>query len=89
MAVDETRIVIQEQLTAGKKTPEEASRDRVLLGMLQSVKQWTEGKRIEAVNDLTQTISNPPTQAQVQAIQDKVNELLQALRSNNSNILDS
>ena len=79
MAVDKTRIVIQEQLTT----------DRVELGVLQSIQQWTEGKRIEAVDDLTQSISDPPTQAEVTAIQNKLNELLQKLRSDNSNILDS
>ncbi len=79
MAVDRTRIVIPEQLTS----------DRVLLGMLISVKQWTEGKRIEAVDTLTQTISNPPTQAEVTAIQSKLNELIIKLRSDNSNILDT
>ena len=31
------------------------------------------------VTTLTQTISNPPTQAQVQAIQDKLNELITAV----------
>jgi hypothetical protein len=32
------------------------------------------------VATLTQTISNPPTQAQVQAIQTKLNELITALK---------
>ena len=31
---------------------------------------------------LTQTISNPPTQAQVVAIQNKINELFEALTVN-------
>ncbi len=69
--------------------PTKLSVNRVLLGTLQLFVDWTKGKRIEAVADLTQTISNPPTQAEVQAIQDKVNELLSNLRSDNSNILDS
>jgi len=34
-----------------------------------------------AVTDLTQSITNPPSQAEVQAIQAKVNELLDALRT--------
>jgi hypothetical protein len=34
-----------------------------------------------AVANLTQTISNPPTQAEVQNIQNKVNELLNSLRA--------
>lgn len=34
-----------------------------------------------AVADLNQTISDPPTQAEVQAISDKVDELLAALRA--------
>lgn len=69
--------------------PTKLSVNRVLLGTLQLFVDWTKGKRIEAVADLTQSISNPPTQAEVQAIQDKVNELLTNLRSDNSNILDS
>ena len=32
-----------------------------------------------AVNVLSQSISNPPTQAQVQAIQNKINELINAI----------
>lgn len=34
-----------------------------------------------AVADLGQTISDPPTQAEVQAISDKVDELLAAMRA--------
>lgn len=79
MAVSETRINIPTQL----------SKDRVLLGMLQTMKDWTEKPRIEAVANLNLTVSNPPTQAQVQAIADKIDELLEALRSDNSNILDT
>lgn len=79
MAVSETRINIPTQL----------SKDRVLLGMLQTMKDWTEKPRIEAVANLNLTVSDPPTQAQVQAIADKVDELLEALRSDNSNILDT
>jgi len=33
-----------------------------------------------AVTDLTQTTTNPPTQAEVQAIANKVDELMQSLR---------
>lgn len=35
---------------------------------------------IGAVADLSQTIADPPTQAEVQAISDKIDELLAALR---------
>jgi len=35
----------------------------------------------DAIANLTQTISDPPTQAEVKAIQDKVNDILGALRS--------
>jgi len=35
-----------------------------------------------AVAELSQAISDPPTQAEVQAIQDKVNELIRSLRNN-------
>ena len=79
MAVSETKINIPTQL----------SKDRVLLGMLQTMKDWTEKPRIVAVADLNLTVSNPPTQAEVQSIADKIDELLQALRSDNSNILDT
>lgn len=40
----------------------------------------TEGV-VGSVEDLDQTIADPPTQAEVQAISDKVDELLAALRS--------
>ncbi len=40
-------------------------------------------KQIAAVADLNQTISNPPTQAEVQAISDKIDELLAAMRTAN------
>jgi len=36
--------------------------------------------RVPAIAVLTQTISNPPTQAQVTAIQDKLNQLIDALQ---------
>jgi hypothetical protein len=35
---------------------------------------------VDSVATLTQTISNPPTQAQVLAIQTKLNELINALK---------
>lgn len=38
-------------------------------------------KAAAAVADLGQTISDPPTQAEVQAISDKVDEILAALRA--------
>ena len=38
-----------------------------------------------AISDLNQTISDPPTQAEVQAISDKVDDILSALR--NANII--
>ena len=37
-------------------------------------------KQSTAVTDLSQTITNPPTQAEVQAISDKVDELLAVMR---------
>lgn len=60
--------------------PEGITGDRVLLGLLESIRQRVDTPRVESVEDLTQTISDPPTQAEVQAVQDKVNELLEALR---------
>jgi hypothetical protein len=52
--------------------------NREFLAMLQQF-----ADRISAIgetDDLSQTISNPPTQAQVQAISDKIDELLEAAR---------
>jgi hypothetical protein len=40
-----------------------------------------ESAQITAVEDLDQTISDPPTQAEVQALSDKVDELLAAMRT--------
>lgn len=37
-------------------------------------------KQTTAITDLNQTITNPPTQAEVQAISDKIDEILAALR---------
>lgn len=61
--------------------------DPVHQGLIQSIIDRIERPRVEAVADLDQTISNPPTQAQVQAISDKIDELLAAFRT--ANILDS
>lgn len=44
------------------------------------------GKRVKAVDDLGQDISATYTEAEVQAISDKVDELLAALR--NSQLMD-
>lgn len=57
--------------------------DRALLGLLQSIIDRIEKPRIEEVANVTGTISDPPTQAEVLAIGNKVNELLQALRDAN------
>ena len=56
-------------------------RDQDLAGFLQAVIDRIEKPRIEAVVDLNQTISASPTQAEVQALTDKVDELLAALRT--------
>jgi hypothetical protein len=37
--------------------------------------------KVAAIADLNQTITNPPTQAEVQAISDKIDELLAAMRT--------
>ena len=79
MAVSTTKVNLPTQWTG----------DRVTLGTLQLVQDWTQKPRIEAVADLNQTISDPPTQAEVQAISDKIDELLGKLRTTNSNILDT
>lgn len=38
------------------------------------------GNALAAITHLTQAISNPPTQAEVQAIQAKINELIAAIQ---------
>lgn len=81
MAVNTTKVNIPTQL--------DPNNQRVLLSTLQLVEDFANNPRIEAVADLSQTISDPPTQAEVQAISDKIDELLGKLRSANSNILDT
>lgn len=81
MTVNTTRVNIPTQL--------DPNNQRVLLSTLQLFEDWTKNPRIVAVANLDQTISDPPTQAEVQAISDKIDELLTALRSPNSNILDT
>lgn len=81
MTVNTTRVNIPTQL--------DPNNQRVLLSTLQLVEDWTNNPRIEAVADLAITASDPPTQAELQAVIDKINELLGNLRSDNSNILDT
>jgi hypothetical protein len=81
VAVNTTKVNIPTQL--------DPNNQRVLLSTLQLVEDFANNPRIEAVTDLNQTISDPPTQAEVQAISDKIDELLGKLRSANSNILDT
>lgn len=52
--------------------------DRQFLAMLQAIVDRVAD--IGAVDDLDQTISDPPTQAEVQAISDKIDEILAAAR---------
>ena len=51
------------------------TKDRSIVGYLQAI-----SRKATAIADLDQTISNPPTQAEVQAISDKLDALLAALR---------
>lgn len=51
------------------------AKDRSIVGYLQAI-----SKKVAAVANLNQTLSNPPTQAEAQAISDKIDELLAALR---------
>ncbi|MCE9590161.1 MAG: hypothetical protein K8S99_06520 [Planctomycetes bacterium] len=53
-------------------------RDRRADSMLSAV---SHAGRVPPITDLMQTISSPPTQAQVQAIQETLNDLLEGLRS--------
>ena len=59
--------------------------DRPLQGLLQGMIDRIEKPRIAAVADLNQTISGPSV-AEVQAISDKVDEMLAAMRT--ANILE-
>lgn len=73
-------------ITKPVRIPNKLNVDRVLLGLLTSIIDRIERARVEEVDDLNQTISASPTQAEVQAISDKVDELLAAFRT--ANILD-
>ena len=57
------------------------SADQELVGFLQGVVDRIEKPRIAAVDDLNQTIGGTYSQAQVQALSDKVDELLAAIRT--------
>lgn len=81
MTVNTTRVNIPTQL--------DPNNQRVLLSTLQLFEDFANNPRIEAVADLAITASDPPTQAELQAVIDKINELLGNLRSDNSNILDT
>lgn len=50
---------------------------------LSGVGTMAQRNAIAAIADLNQTISNPPTQAEVQAISDKIDELFAAMRTAN------
>jgi hypothetical protein len=54
-----------------------------LRAQFNGLRELLEGRALlpASVTPLTQTISNPPTQAQVQAIQNKLNELIAALKA--------
>lgn len=60
------------------KIPPPLSNDRLLAEYFAKL-----GKRVNiaAIADLNQTITNPPTQAEVQAISDKIDEILAAMRA--------
>jgi len=60
--------------------------DRETRGLFQSIIDRIEKPRVASINDLNQTISGPSV-AEVQAISDKVDELLAALRT--ATILES
>lgn len=55
--------------------------DRNMQGLIQNIIDRIEKPRIEAVPNVVGTISNPPTQAEVLAIGNKLNQLLEALRA--------
>ncbi len=61
--------------------------DRVVLRFLEEFAERVNGLPASAVSDLNQTISGSYSQAQVQAISDKVDALLAALRA--ADILDT
>ena len=59
------------------ETPPELSQNARTAIFFEELRKRT---NIAAVADLNQTITNPPTQAEVQAISDKIDEILAALR---------
>ena len=63
----------------GADTPLQFRNDPNAMHYFELLKKRVEGHG-SAVVDLTQSISNPPTQAEVTAIQNKINELLASLR---------
>lgn len=61
--------------------------DRVILRFLEDFSERVNGLPGTAVADLNQTISASPTQAEVQAISDKIDALLAVLRT--ANVIES
>ena len=76
---------------ASKVIVVETGHDHVNLALLQTYTQSESGLAdavtkkhahvTSAITDLNQTIANPPTQAEVQSISDKIDEMLTALRT--------
>lgn len=81
MAVNTTKVQIPSQLDPGNQ--------RVLLATLQLIEDFANNPRIVPVNDIATSASATYQQAELQEVINKINELLTALRSVNSNILDS
>ena len=81
MAVNTTKVNIPTQL--------DLNNPRVVLSTLQLFEDFANNPRIVAVDDISTSASATYQQAELQEVIDKMNELLAALRSTNSNILDS
>ena len=69
------------------RIPNKLEADRILIGFLQTVVDRVELPRVEDVEALSIVISDPPTQAEVAAIGNKVNEILAAFKA--ASVMDS
>lgn len=66
-------------MTHLRPTPIELQKNNDMIGFFERIRQLFEGAK--PVADLGLTITDPPTQADVQAISDKVDELLTKMRA--------
>ena len=74
MAIDRTNFVVPASLLRTGEIDV-----RTTLGLLQQISKELNNEWMENIPQLTITVSDPPTQAEVQEIGNKVNEILAAL----------